>query len=189
MVRIIWRGAFASVAVLALTAVPASAGSPVAPAARLDAPGLAVFEGKTINLAEGWGRAQACVVWRAKGAVECFASEAAMTRREGQLSLSAAGVSVTASVAGSCSSPLRLYENTWYGGRQLAFWDYGYWQNLADYGFDNQLSSYKIGSCYAHLAESAWGGGWWYPGNTGPFYSEPVMSSGWNDRVSSIYNE
>lgn len=95
-------------------------------------------------------------------------------------------LSGTDSIAASCSSPLRLYEHGNYGGRQLQFYDRGYWQNLADYGFDNQLSSYITGACYAHLAENTNGGGYWYPGYTGPNHGEPFLSAGWNDRVSSI---
>ena len=189
MQRMIPLGALVSVAVLTITAVPASGHSQpvpsVAPALAGTAPGLALFEGTTIDLAEGWGDAEACLVWRAAGAVECFTTAAAMTEREVELSQSL----TVAAAAASCASPLRLYENSWYGGRQLSFWDYGYWQNLGDYGFNDRLSSYKIGSCYAHLAEHSWGNGWWYPGNTGPYHWEPGMSSGWNDRASSIYNE
>ena len=47
----------------------------------------------------------------------------------------------------SCSSPLRLFEHSYYGGRQLLFFDRGYWQNLTDYGFNDQLSSYIVGAC------------------------------------------
>jgi len=57
---------------------------------------------------------------------------------------------------------------------------------MADYGFDNQLSSYITGACYAHLAENTNGGGFWYPGYTGPNHGEQYLSAGWNDRVSSI---
>lgn len=181
MQRTVSLAAFVLVGVLTLTPMPALAEpSSQAP----DARGLATFEGRRIDLAQGWGEARACLVWRAAGTVECFRSADALSRREADLQSSA----VTAA-AYSCSSPLRLYEHSWYGGRQLSFWDPGYWQNLGDYGFNDRLSSYKIGSCYAHLAEHAWGGGWWYPGNTSPWHWEPVMWSGWNDRVSSIYNE
>ena len=43
------------------------------------------------------------------------------------------------------------------------------------------------GACYAHLAQDIWGGGYWYPGNTGPYHPEPYMSGGWDNQVSSIY--
>ena len=176
MGRIVPLGAFVSAAVLALTPTPALA-DPALQAA--DAPGLAMFEGRQVDLSRGWGEARACMVRRAEP-VECFRSAEAMSRREAGL--------ITATASYSCVSPLRLYEHTWYGGRQLSFWSPGYWQNLGDYGFNDRTSSYKVGSCYAHLAEHSWGIGRWYPGYTGPYGWEPTMPE-WNDRVSSIYNE
>ena len=98
--------------------------------------------------------------------------------------------------AASCSTPLRLYEhgefnyNGTVSGRTLSFYDRGYWQNLTDvsFNFNDKTSSYRVGSCNAHLAEHTRGEGYWYPGNTNAWYSEGVMYSGWNDRISSIYN-
>jgi hypothetical protein len=84
---------------------------------------------------------------------------------------------------------LRLFDYSYYGGRQLWFWDRGFWQNLWDYGFDNRTSSYAVGGCYAHLAEYADGGGWWYPGPTYPYAGEPVLRWGWDNVISSIYIE
>lgn len=161
------------------------------PAEPTGGPGLAWFEGRQIDLRDGWGAATACMVWRERGVVECFRSAAAMALREAELSAgsTATGGSDSVSTASySCSSPLRLYEHGSYGGRQLSFWDRGFWQNLGDWGFNDQLSSFKIGSCYAYLAEHSWGGGEWYPGDTSPWVWSPTMWSGWNDRVSSIYN-
>ncbi|WP_439673453.1 hypothetical protein [Embleya sp. MST-111070] len=66
--------------------------------------------------------------------------------------------------------------------------DRGFWQNLNSYGFDNTMSSYRTGSCAAHLAENNGGGGFWYPGNTNAYAYEPVVSAVRNDRVSSIFN-
>jgi hypothetical protein len=85
------------------------------------------------------------------------------------------------------SSPLRLFADASYGGRELDFYDRGYWQNLSTWSFDNQLSSYKVGACGVYLADYANGGGSWYPGNTSAGHDEPTMLSGWNDRISSIY--
>ena len=155
-----------------------------------------MFEGQRINLAQDWGDAKACLIWRQGGVLECFRSEAALDAFEAQLAprRAATSTATTGDVAGlyaassySCSSSLRLYEDNWYGGRRLSFWDRGYWQNLAWYGFDDQLSSYIVGGCYAHLAENPDGGGWWYPGPTYPYAGEPVM--GWQDVISSIYIE
>lgn len=176
-------------------------------------PAIADFEGGRINLANGWGDATACLVWGQGGILECFRSAQALAARESELSPERAGGSgptgtaptgtaptgtattgtapaaVSASSSFSCSSSLRLFDYNYYGGRELDFWDRGYWQNLGDFGFDNQTSSYIVGGCYAHLAEYNDGAGWWYPGATSPYHGEPYMSSGWNDRVSSIYIE
>lgn len=72
-------------------------------------------------------------------------------------------------------------------GDPSAFWDEGVWINLADYELDDQLSSYYGGACSFHLAESAWGGGAWYPGATGPYGSSNDVGTAWDNRVSSVF--
>ena len=182
-------------------AVPAQAGAQIgndvdrhtaARAAR--GPAIAMFEGRRINLADDWGDATACLVWRQGGVLECFRTAEALDAFEARLAprrettiRPTDGSFLAASY--SCSSALRLFEHNWYGGRQLLFWDRGYWQNLYRYGFDDQMSSYKVGGCYAHLAEHPDGGGWWYPGPTYPYAGEPVMDWQWQDVISSIYIE
>ncbi|MFP5319990.1 MAG: hypothetical protein ACLGI2_17075 [Acidimicrobiia bacterium] len=154
-------------------------------------PGSARFEGRQIDLRAGWGAARACMVWNEAAVVECFRTPEEMSAREEALAARGGrrtGDSVTASSTWSCSSPLRLYEHGYYGGRQLSFWDAGFWQNLGDWGFNDAVSSYRVGSCHAWMAEHSWGGGEWYPGNTSPWVNSPTMWSGWNDRISSIYN-
>lgn len=160
-------------------------------------PIIADFEGRKIDLAKDWGAARACLVWRQGGVVECFRTNQALDAREQQLSpqrqqpkqAGTGAASGTAAASFSCSSSLNLYEHSWYGGRRVSYWDRGFWQNLSGAGFDNKMSSYVTGGCYAHLAENAWGGGWWYPGYTGPYYGEGWLSAGWDNRVSSIYLE
>ena len=152
----------------------------------------ATFEGRTIDLGGNWGEARACLIWRQGGVMECFRTEAELDAREAQLrggqpAQASEGPTAARAYSWYCSSSLRLYEHDWFGGRRLSFWDRGYWQNLADYGFEDQASSYIVGGCYVHLAEDAWGGGWWYPGPTYPYAGEPVM--GWQDVISSIYIE
>jgi hypothetical protein len=191
-----------ALAVLALTfAVPAGAGAQTRrddfghAQGRVDrGPAMASFEGHTINLAEDWGDATACLVWRQGGVVECFRSAEALDALASQLAPRRAATApstddgqMLAASSYSCWSSLRLFQYNWYSGRQLLFWDRGYWQNLWLYGFDDQLSSYIVGGCYAHLAEHPDGGGWWYPGPTYPYAGEPAM--GWQDVISSIYIE
>jgi hypothetical protein len=155
---------------------------------------VALFEGREIDLSAGWFEATACMVWRAVDVVECFRSVEALDNREAEIrqGIEADGVTETelSALAASCSSPLRLFEHTTYGGRELRFYDRGYWQNLTSWSFNDELSSYKVGACSVHLAEHIGGGGYWYPGDTSAFHWEPAMSAGstnWNDRVSSIY--
>jgi hypothetical protein len=168
-------------------------------------PAVADFEGRAIDLAAGWGDATACLVWRQGGVVECFRTAQAMHARAEQLAPDRAAQAgrgqaggsqgstgtgaVTAFSAYSCSSSLSLYDYGGYGGRELDFWDRGFWQNLGDYGFENATSSYIVGGCYSHLADYRDGAGWWYPGATSPYHGEAYMTWGWNDRVSSIYLE
>lgn len=164
-------------------------------------PAIASFEGDSIDLAGDWGDADACLVWRQGGVLECFRTVEELDAREAELaprraamaggstrSIGITGGAVAASTASyACSSSLRLYEYDYYGGRRLSFWDRGYWQNLYLYGFDNRTSSYIVGACYVHLAENPDGGGWWYPGPTYPWAGEPSMW--WQDVISSIYIE
>ena len=187
-----------SVAALLLVsaAAPAAAGSPLAGEGVAERqPVIASFEGRAIDLARDWGEARACLVWRQGGILECFRSAEELDARAAELS---PGRSHQASAptgdsaewdSYSCSSPLRLYDYNYYGGRQLSFWDRGYWQNLWDYGFDDRTSSYVVGACYVHLAEHGGGGGWWYPGPTYPYAGEPVMAWDWQNTISSIYIE
>jgi hypothetical protein len=121
--------------------------------------------------------AQACLVLG--GILECFPDRASLAAREAQLA--------PALPTAACSTPLKLFANSGYGGRELDLYDRGFWQNLSAWSFDNQLSSYKVGACGVYLAENANGGGSWYPGNTSPNHAEPSMLSGWDNRVSSVY--
>ena len=178
----------ALIAVVVSLAVPAQAGAQTGgddgrhTAALIERrPAIATFEGRRINLAEDWGDATACLVWRQGGVLECFRSEEALDALEARLAPRRATTAASsdgqllAASPYSCWSSLRLYEHNWYGGRRLSFWDRGFWQNLSLYGFDDQDSSYIVGGCYAHLAEHPDGGGWWYPGPTYPYAGEPVL--------------
>ena len=139
------------------------------------------FEGRRIDLATNWEQAQACVVLRQAGLVECFRTLAQAQARADTITpqFAAAGY--------SCSYPLRIFEHSNYGGRQLLFFDRGYWQNLPDYGFNDQLSSYIVGACYTYLAEHVGGGGAFYPGPGWAWSGVPWLQAGWDNRVSSIY--
>lgn len=141
---------------------------------------VADFEGTRINLRDGWGPARACT---SDGTITtCYRSEADMDRAEPAAQRSGG---VTPSAA--CSSSLRLYRSTSFGGSVLQLTIRGTYTNLSAYGFDNDTSSYKVGACSAYLYDGSSGGAPTYPGSTGANVSASSMTSGWDNRVSSVY--
>ncbi len=192
----------AAALVLALVAVPAGAdaqtrmdGVDGRSSSRQDQarPAFAMFEGRTIDLSGDWDDAQACLIWREGGVLECFRTRQALEARGAELApgppaseLTESGAAV-ASYSYSCGPPLKLFDWTGYGGRELWFYDRGYWQNLGDYGFGDRTSSYVVGGCDVYLADYRDGGGWWYPGPTYAYAGEPAMQWGWQNHLSSIY--
>lgn len=156
-------------------------------------PGQAQFEGREINLQRGWGDARTCVVWNEDGETDCFraeqAADAAIARRERAEARPAMASTATghldlrvapAGLATTCSSWLTLYEHSNHDGRSLRFRDIGSTQDLANWGFASQTSSYRVGACGTILRDA---GGTSYPGWTGAHASASSMLSGWNDRV------
>lgn len=169
-------------------------------------PGQAQFEGRQINLQRGWGDARTCVVWNDDGETDCFraapAADAAIARREraeararptaarvgwaavtdaeGLNPRSAPPATVEAELTSVCSTWLYLYEHSGHGGRSLRFRDAGTTQDLADWGFASQTSSYRVGACPVTLRDA---GGSVYPGWTGANATASSMAAGWNDRV------
>jgi hypothetical protein len=141
-------------------------------------PGLADFEGRKLDLSKGWDQAKACVVAQDAKLLECF-----RTAKDAE-----ARVETLKADYGTywCSSPLRLFEHGDHAGRQLMFYDRGYVQDLPDYGFNDQTSSFIVGACTSYLAEHTGLAGAWYPGSTAWAWV-PAMIPGWNDRISSIY--
>jgi hypothetical protein len=70
----------------AQTAAAPVAQAPAAPAPTAGgSPVVADFEGRKIDLARNWDKAQACLVWRQGGVVECFRTDAALEAREREL--------------------------------------------------------------------------------------------------------
>lgn len=139
---------------------------------------IASFEGRDINLAEDWEQAQACVI--ASDGARCYRTEAEMDAVEGPMP--EPGVVAMA----ACSSKLRLYDGTSYGGAVLELQTQYVYHNLASLGFDNRTSSYKIGACSARFYDTT-SGGTQYPGNTNANVWASSMASGWNNRVGSVY--
>jgi len=162
---------------------------------------LAMFEGQLIDISQDWGEATACAVSEdPRDPLECFRTEAEMNAHIGSLSASvqgstkslttptaAAGSTVT--LAGTyCSASLRLYSGTSYTGSVLWLSVRHRWLNLANYGFNQRTSSFKIGACSSYFADYSNGGGGWYPtGSTQAYDVSSSMISGWNNDVSSVY--
>ena len=176
---------------LALTAGPAGVAHAQEPVGDPHPTGqVALFEGATIDLAQGWGDAHACAIWSDRNVAECFRTEAELEAR-----LAALGTlerrtaeSLVTTTASACSSPTRLYDGTSYGGNVVYLWDRRTWINLWDLGFANRTSSYKIGACSAYFADYPGGGGDWYPTSlTSAYRWSSSMISGWNNRVSSVH--
>ncbi|WFE34560.1 hypothetical protein [Micromonospora sp. WMMD975] len=173
-------------AVATLAALLAGAQPAVAHAAEQDGDVQmpAMFGHQRIDLAGDWRGARVCSVWRAQSHVECFADQAQADRRAATLR----GTLSEAQLLASCSTPLRLFQDADRKGRMLQYFDRGYWQNIP-LDFNDQMSSYQTGSCTSHLAEHSGGGGYWYPGYTGPNYIEYWVGATWDNRVSSIKND
>ena len=185
---------FRALAVAAVVSLPASAATASAPAALIveDADALAsvaTFEGGQIDLAEDWGEARACAV--TETGTRCFRTEAQMDRFLRGISSAdapAGGKSGWRRAASTnCGSVLRLYDGTWYGGTVLSVAIRWTILNLANYGFDNRTSSYRVGACAAEFYSGSWGGGSVYSGATWAGASAGTMNSGWDNQVSSIY--
>lgn len=162
-------------------ALPALLLASVASGSAADATGTdqgvtATFEGRSIRLDRGWGEAEAC--WSDERATRCYRSEAEMDRAE----LNATGPGLLA----DCSTTLRLYSSASFGGSVLALRERQRIVSLADLGFNNVTSSYRVGACAAEFFDTT-SGGTAYPGNTNAGVSSTSMSSGWDNRVGSVF--
>ncbi len=169
--------------------VGGSIAPPVVRAAELTDSVVARFGTKSIDIATGWGDANACVELGAT--VECFRSERDLDRAHPELataqSMSIEGSPTIASGLAPCSSSLRLYNGTSYSGSVLILTTRGTALNLSSFGFDNVTSSYKVGACSTSFYSAASLGGSLYSGPTGANSSAASMASGWDNVVSSVW--
>lgn len=143
--------------------------------AATDQPVLARFEAIVLNLADSWGEAGACTTSPVE--TVCFRTEADM---DVYLDQHRPDAPLT------CASALRLYRGVVGSGQVLNLSTQWTTLNLANYGFDNDTSSYRVGACSAELADGNDGSGA-YPGDTGAYASADYMLSGWDNRISSVY--
>jgi hypothetical protein len=154
---------------------------PPAAAVPVDAPdGVTVqFGGATLDLADGWGDATACMFDGVTA--RCFHSELDMDRA--LHTFTRPGIVTTRS--SSCSSSLRLYDGTYQLGAVLLITARNTPINLSIVGFDNLTSSYRVGACNANLYNAQQS--WRYPGDTSAFAGANTMLPGWNNSISSVY--
>ncbi len=158
-------------------------------------PSQANFHGQVVDLAHGWADARACV--ELGGTTECFGSEAELLSAHPDLrdvansplrSVTAQSPAAPRSVTtATCSTSLALYRGTSFTGSVLFLTSRGVIFNLSLFGFDNDTSSYKVGACSSSFYSSSNAGGSVYPGNTSANASSSVMSSGWDNVVSSVF--
>jgi hypothetical protein len=108
---------------------------------------VAVYGQKRINLKrDGWGTAKSCVVY-SKTSVRCFkthgeADKALGYSRATDPLLHGKHKARIAAVPACANDWLCLYADINGGGRRLIFNDH-YWQNLNEYGFNDQASSWR----------------------------------------------
>lgn len=137
---------------------------------------MARFEGRSIDLGRGWGAARACLIHPGRP-VECFRTEAALEARVARIHAPDL----------SCSTPLKLYDQTSFMGTTVSIYSRGLWINLSTLSFDNRTSSFKVGACAVELASASSGGGSHYTRCLFAGCDEGVMLPGWSNVVSSVF--
>jgi len=179
-----WRTAM----VLGAVVMAATALSVVPAVAAEDGGGMiGEFEGQLFDMSDGWNEATACYVGEGSVA-RCFRTEAEMDRwiANQQEMFSPDGSIGTTAL--SCSGYLKLYDYTGYSGPVISLNQRAKWHNLADLGFDQRTSSYKVGPCSAKFLDYANGGGAQYPSYLTQAYDQSsTMISGWDNDVSSVW--
>lgn len=160
--------------------------APAGAAVSKTGPSIASFEGGYLNLRNGWGQATACT---SDGVTtECFRTEKELDQYLTQIaSLNGSQSLGDVGIQSVCSTTLRLYSGTSFGGSVLALSTRLTFLNLSAFSFDNVTSSYRVGACSATFYDGASGGTPTYPGNTSAGASATSMLSGWDNRVSSVF--
>ena len=172
--------ALAGILAIPVVGAPAAGGAP--------SPGVrATYDGRTVNLAQGWHGAHACGVFSPDD-VRCFDTRAqlqdavAIAARTG--TAGEAKSAVTASDCGGSSTEVQLFSGTNWSGNQLVFVSTSGFYNLADYGFDNDMESWASSkTCNSFVADSTNGGGSIL---TLGAQSYSLNAGSWKNRASSI---
>jgi hypothetical protein len=160
---------------------PAGENGPIAPSSIA----IARYEGRTIDLRDGWGTAAACYV-DDHATTTCFRTEDQMDAFIAEAETPRSSFSNWKRLV-DCGSTLRLYDAISYGTPVLGISLRFAVINLSTLGFDNRTTSYKVGACTATMWDGASGSGSVYPGNTSAGAQSPNMVTGWNNRIGSVY--
>lgn len=189
--------------ILPLSANAAESGRAPATEPGAEAPGLelaersiAKFEGRDIDLSKSWEDATACWVHQDLS-VTCYRTEAeldvavALEQPTEMLTEASAGLGEGFARANgfraySCSTSARLYKGSFYSYSLLYISSRHTWINMSWFGFDNTVSSYKIGACSMVFRSGSYGGGSTYWGGTSAWTWKSSMGS-WDNVLSSVY--
>lgn len=169
-----------------ITSLAFTAAAPVIASVSKTGPSMASFEGGYLDLRNGWGQATACT---SDGVTtECFRTEKELDQYLTQVASPDWSQALgEVGIQSVCSTTLRLYSGTSFGGSVLALSTRLAFVNLSAFSFDNVASSYRVGACSSTLYDGASGGAPTYPGGTSAGASATSMLSGWDNRVSSVF--
>jgi peptidase inhibitor family I36 len=147
----------------------------------------ATLDGKTIDLSKSWQRAHTCSVYTPTK-VRCWDTKSEADRAMGVDSAADDGATNALKKPACPEDWVCLYEHENGGGRRLQFSD-DYWDNLYDYGFSNQTSSWRNnqdgwGNDRAWLADGRGGKGKQIHLDEGGYTSDLGR---FNDKASSVY--
>lgn len=145
----------------------------------------ALYNGRVINLADGWEGARACAVLTATE-IRCYDSEIEqwtdLARRARRMPT--AQLELGTYCLNRDDLPLTLYENTSYGGTSLSLYEANTWHDLSSLGFDDMTSSWRNNTYCDATAATGTGG----TGSTVTLSARSQsadVGSTWNDVISS----
>jgi Peptidase inhibitor family I36 len=153
-----WALAIGAMAIGVGTVLASSTAVQAAPKAAFGDGITAVYDGRMINLRNGWSGAQSCISFSTSD-VRCYATSQEADAALGYSAASdplaqralAKGQSLAAAAPECASGWVCLWEAINGGGRRLIFQD-DYWQDLSEYGFANVMSSWRNNQAAGDIA-------------------------------------
>lgn len=164
----------------------------------------ATFNGQTIDLANGWDGAQACLILES-GTTQCYStladaqaaanviSQQEVAGASGSNARRASVKSVGAARAhsscqGNSGEWLWLYQNVNYTGQAIGIQETNVWVDLQDEGFGDEMSSYANDTaCQVAMSKSTNGSGSQLV--VAAWASSANVGSNWNDQVNAVVIE